>query len=359
MSAALELRGIARCYGATVALAGIDLAVPAGAYAVLLGPSGSGKTTLLGALGGFVEPSAGRVLVDGRDVTDLPPARRPTATVFQDYALFPHLSVAGNVGFGLAVRGRPRAERRAAVAAALATVGLEGFGARRVHELSGGQRQRVALARALAVGPAVLLLDEPLGALDVALRRQVQGELKAVQRRVGTTFVHVTHDQEEAMALADLLVVMNAGRIEDAGPPDRVYLRPRTRFAATFLGDSNILPGEVTARGEGWTEVALASGRVRVPGDVAAGGNVRVAVRPEQLLVGTDAGHPLGEFAVAELLFLGSRWRATARDPVTGRTLLLHLPPAPTPRVDDRLRVAVAPEHLTLLAEEGGAGPGC
>ena len=266
MSASLELRGIEQRFGATTALAAVDLAMPAGAYVVLLGPSGSGKTTLLSILGGFLLPSGGSVLIDGADVTGVPPARRPTATVFQDYALFPHLSVGGNVGFGLAMRRVPRAERGAKVAAALALVGLAGFAARRIHELSGGQRQRVALARALVVEPAVLLLDEPLGALDVALRRQVQGELKAVQRRVGTTFVHVTHDQEEAMALADLLVVMNQGRIEDHGPPDRVYLRPRTRFTATFLGDSNLIEGRVVAAGAGWTDVDTDLGEVRVAG---------------------------------------------------------------------------------------------
>ncbi|MFL5334349.1 MAG: ABC transporter ATP-binding protein, partial [Geminicoccaceae bacterium] len=229
MSAGLELRGIGQRFGDTAALAGIGLSFPAGAYVVLLGPFGSGKTTLLSVLGGFLVPTSGTVLIDERDVTAMPPALRPTTTVFQDYALFPHLSVAGNIGFVLTMRGIAADARRSRIEAALVLVGLDGFADRRIHELSGGQRQRVALARALVVEPAVLLLDEPLGALDVALRRQVQAELKTVQRRVGTTFVHVTHDQEEAIALADLLVVMNRGRIEDVGPPDRIYLRPRTR----------------------------------------------------------------------------------------------------------------------------------
>jgi spermidine/putrescine transport system ATP-binding protein len=351
LSATLELRGVGQRYGETVALAGIDLAVPAGAYAVLLGPSGSGKTTLLSILGGFVEPSAGMVLIDGRDVTALPPAKRPTATVFQDYALFPHLSVAGNVGFGLAMQRRPRGERRRRVEAALATVGLAGFGDRRVHELSGGQKQRVALARALAVEPAVLLLDEPLGALDVALRRQVQGELKAVQREVGTTYVHVTHDQEEAMALADLLVVVNGGKVEDAGPPERVYLRPRTRFAATFLGDSNLIPGEIVAAGEGWAEVATAHGLVRTQGPVPDGPRATLAVRPEQLAVGVaGAGMlDLGEVVVGQAMFLGGYWRVTAQGEGWPQPLLLRLAPAPAPRAGDRLRVAVAAEHVTVL----------
>jgi spermidine/putrescine transport system ATP-binding protein len=351
VSATLELRAVTHRFGATAALADVSFAVPAGAYVVLLGPSGSGKTTLLSVLGGFVAPSEGRVLVDGVDVTELPPARRPTTTVFQGYALFPHLSVQGNVGFGLAVRGTPRRARRPRVDAALALVGLDGFSRRRVHELSGGQRQRVALARALAVEPAVLLLDEPLGALDVALRRQIQGELKAVQRRVGTTFVHVTHDQEEAMALADLLVVMNQGRIEDAGAPDRVYLRPRTRFAATFLGDSNLIDGRVLASGPGWADVATAYGQVRVGAEAEPGEGVSLALRPEQLAIG-EVGtglFRLGPVRITDATFLGGHWRVLTRAEATGELLLLHLPAVPAPKQGDRLDLTAAPDRLALL----------
>jgi spermidine/putrescine transport system ATP-binding protein len=355
VSATLELDGVTHRYGggtgaAAAALADVALTAPPGAYVVLLGPSGSGKTTLLSLLGGFLTPTAGRVLIDGRDVTALPPARRPTATVFQDYALFPHLSVAGNVGFGLSVRGVPRRERLARVADALALVGLEGYGRRGVHELSGGQRQRVALARALVVDPKVLLLDEPLGALDVALRRQVQSELKALQRRVGTTLVHVTHDQEEAMALADLLVVMNRGRVEDAGPPERVYLRPRTRFAATFLGESNLVEGRVVAAGEGWAEVATAFGAVRAEGAAAVGRAVTLALRPEQIAVGGE-GWRLGGAVVTGAAFLGSHWRAAARADADGSTLRLHLPPGAAVRAGDRLDLA-APSRTAALLED-------
>lgn len=357
MSASLRLQGITHRYDGTVALQGIDLDVPAGAYVVLLGPSGSGKTTLLATLGGFVFPSEGRVLLDGADVTELPPAQRPTTTVFQDYALFPHLSVAGNVGFGLAMRGVPRAERQRRVEAALALVGLSGFDRRRIGALSGGQRQRVALARALVVEPEVLLLDEPLGALDVGLRRQVQGELKAIQRRIGTTFVHVTHDQEEAMALADLLVVMSQGRIEDSGPPERVYLRPRTRFTATFLGDSNLLPGRVRRAADDMVEVETAAGPVRVSGHATEGEPVTLAVRPEQLTLG-DVGpdlFDLGPVRLGELTFLGAYWRAQARSARLDAPLLLHLPPTMRLRMGDELEVAVDPERLTLLAGSGSA----
>ena len=219
MSAALvEVQTVSHSFGAIRALHDISLEIAPASYAVLLGPSGSGKTTLLSILGGFLVPSAGRVLIAGADCTTTPPARRPTATVFQDYALFPHMSVGGNVGFGLLMKGIARAERRRAVLRRWRWSGSSMWRRRRPHELSGGQRQRVALARALVVEPAVLLLDEPLGALDLKLRRQMQDELKAIQKRVGTAFVHVTHDQEEAMALADLCVVMSNGRIEDSGP---------------------------------------------------------------------------------------------------------------------------------------------
>ncbi|MEX0697453.1 MAG: ABC transporter ATP-binding protein, partial [Dongiaceae bacterium] len=249
--ALVELIGLGKRYDGAVAVEGVDLSIAPGEYVVLLGPSGSGKTTILSMLGGFVPPSAGRVRIGGVDVTALPPARRPTATVFQDYALFPHMSVGANVGFGLRMRKVAKAERRRRAEDVLRLVGLEGFGARAVHNLSGGQRQRVALARAIAVAPAVLLLDEPLGALDLTLRRQMQGELVRIQKRLGTSFVHVTHDQEEAMSIADTIVLLNRGRIEDSGPPDRIYLRPASVFAATFMGDSNILAGRVVAAAAG------------------------------------------------------------------------------------------------------------
>ncbi len=242
MTAAVSIRQVSQRYGAALALDGIDLEIEAGEFVVLLGPSGCGKTTLLNIIGGFAEPTEGQVLIGGRDMGGVAPKDRPTTTVFQDYALFPHMSLRDNVGFGLRMRGVDRAARAVKADQMLALVGLEGRGDRRPHELSGGQRQRVALARALAVEPDVLLLDEPLGALDLKLRRQMQDELKAIQRRVGTTFVHVTHDQEEAMAIADRIVVMNAGRIEHYGPPREVYLHPKTLFTAGFMGEVNRIP---------------------------------------------------------------------------------------------------------------------
>jgi spermidine/putrescine transport system ATP-binding protein len=242
MTASVSIASVSQRYGSAIALDSVTLEIEAGEFVVLLGPSGCGKTTLLNIIGGFAEPTEGRVLIGGRDMGGVAPKDRPTTTVFQDYALFPHMSLRDNVAFGLRMRGAPRTDRAAKADAMLALVGLEGRGDRRPHELSGGQRQRVALARALAVEPEVLLLDEPLGALDLKLRRQMQEELKAIQRRVGTTFVHVTHDQEEAMAIADRIVVMNAGRIEDFGPPRQVYLHPKTLFTASFMGEVNRIP---------------------------------------------------------------------------------------------------------------------
>lgn len=308
--ARVVVEGLTKRYGEVTALADIDLEIEAGSYVVILGPSGSGKTTLLSILGGFAHPTSGRVLVDGRDVTFDPPARRPTTTVFQDYALFPHMNVGRNVAFGLAMRKVPREERRRRVEEMLALVGLEGAADRDVATLSGGQRQRVALARALVVEPPVLLLDEPLGALDLKLRRQMQDELARIQRTTGTTFVHVTHDQEEAMALADAVVVLSHGRIEDHGPPERVYLRPASRFTAGFMGDSNVLEGTLVERaGDLGVETPL--GWIPVVGEVphAPGSRVIVSVRPEHLRVDGSGGLWLGRGGVRERHFSGTYQR--------------------------------------------------
>ena len=233
-----------RAGDAIVAVAGIDLDVRNGEFFSMLGPSGSGKTTTLRMIAGFERPTAGRVLLHGRDVTDLPPFERDVNTVFQDYALFPHMSVGENVAYGLMVRKVPRAERETRVADALTMVRLDGYERRRPSQLSGGQRQRVALARALVNRPRVLLLDEPLGALDLKLREEMQIELKAIQQAVGITFIYVTHDQEEALTMSDRLAVFNRGRIEQLGTPADVYERPATRFVAGFVGTSNLLTGD-------------------------------------------------------------------------------------------------------------------
>jgi spermidine/putrescine transport system ATP-binding protein len=338
----LEIQAVSHSFGAHRALENISLEIASASYTVLLGPSGSGKTTLLSILGGFLMPTEGRILIAGADCTTLPPARRPTTTVFQDYALFPHMSVRANVGFGLMMRGVGRAERRRAANEALALVGLEHVADRRPHELSGGQRQRVALARALVVEPAVLLLDEPLGALDLKLRRQMQDELKAIQKRVGTAFVHVTHDQEEAMALADLCVVMSHGRIEDRGAPERVYRRPRTRFVATFMGESTILPARALAR--------AAPGMAPPAGAAAA----FVAIRPESVGVGAPPdGHvALGPGTVSDLVFQGGFKRARiASEAERGLSFTVHLPVDTPLAVGERVELHCRPDEIIPLDE--------
>ncbi len=242
---AVRLEGVEKRYGDVVAVAGVDLDVRDGEFFSMLGPSGSGKTTTLRMIAGFELPTAGRILLHGRDVTGVPPFDRDVNTVFQDYALFPHMSVGDNVAYGLVVRKVPRAERIARTTDALRMVRLEGYERRKPSQLSGGQRQRVALARALVNRPRVLLLDEPLGALDLKLREEMQIELKAIQQQVGITFIYVTHDQEEALTMSDRMAVFNAGRIEQLGSPAEVYERPATRFVAGFVGTSNLLTGDV------------------------------------------------------------------------------------------------------------------
>lgn len=317
-TANLSLVELSKRFGETVAVRDLSLDILASTYVVLLGPSGSGKTTLLSMLGGFTAPTAGRILLDDGDITMMQPAQRPTATVFQDYALFPHLSIGDNVGFGLSVRKVAKTEIARRVAEALEMVGLKGFEKRKISETSGGQRQRIALARALVTDPAILLLDEPLGALDLNLRRQMQDELRALQKRERRTFVHVTHDQEEAMAIADTIVIMKDGVIEDAGPPQEVYSRPRSRFSAQFMGESNILDASIT---DGFADTAL--GRFPVAGKGTGG----VAIRPENLAVTPGEGSvSLGFADLDEMVFQGSFVRLSAR--IGNAAIRLRVPPA-------------------------------
>ncbi|MBK5914665.1 spermidine/putrescine ABC transporter ATP-binding protein [Rhodocyclus purpureus] len=289
----LELRRITRCFGPLKAADDVSLSIEAGEFFTLLGPSGCGKTTLLRMIAGFDEPDAGELLLDGRPLSGIPPEKRPVHTVFQSYALFPHMSVAQNVAFPLRMAGKPEAEIRRLLAETLELVHLSDKARHFPHELSGGQKQRVALARGLINKPRLLLLDEPLGALDAKLREQMERELVALQREVGITFVFVTHSQQEALALSQRIAVMNEGRVEQVGSPEQIYRIPRNRFVADFIGTINLLPVEVLAATHGRLHLRVAGlGEIIAvpPGESAlpvAGEHGHFALRPEQLRVST------------------------------------------------------------------------
>jgi len=292
---AVKVAGLAKSYGAVEALKGIDLEVAAGEYFVLLGPSGGGKTTLLRLIGGFIRPTRGELFLHGRDVSALPPDRRPTSMVFQSYALFPHMSVAQNVGYGLRIKKLPKEEIRDKVDAMLDMVGLASLGARQPHELSGGQQQRVQLARSLVLERDILLLDEPLAALDAKLRKDMCIELKHLQEKIGITFVHVTHNQEEAMTVADRIAVIADGELIEAGTAKQIYENPERRFTADFIGENNIFESTVTAVSGTTVHVELGAREISVPRreiDVKKGARVWLSIRSELLDVRPDDEEP-------------------------------------------------------------------
>ncbi|MEW6566911.1 MAG: ABC transporter ATP-binding protein [Chloroflexota bacterium] len=309
---AVELRAVTKRFGEVVAVRGVSLEVPDGEFFSLLGPSGCGKTTTLRLIGGFELPSEGEVWIGGELQGFRPPYQRPVNTVFQSYALFPHMTVEDNVAFGLEMQKVPKADIRRRVGKALEMVRLSGFGQRRPHQLSGGQQQRVALARALVNQPKVLLLDEPLGALDLKLRKAMQLELKALQARVGITFIYVTHDQEEALTMSDRIGVMRTGSLLQVGTPQEIYETPTSRFVADFIGDTNYLEGEIASLRDGMAEVAVAPGcRVLAfpaPG-LAVGQRVSVAFRPEKVrLAGEEipAEHNSLSCTLLDVVYTGS-----------------------------------------------------
>ncbi len=284
MNPILRLEGVAKSFGPTLVLHGLELEVMPGEFLTLLGPSGCGKTTTLRIIAGLEAPTSGRVFLDGRDVTDLPPEKRDVNTVFQNYALFPHMNVAQNIAYGLKLKGVARAERERRVEDALRLVRLEGYGKRAPTQLSGGQRQRVAIARSLVLGPKVLLLDEPLGALDLQLRTRMQGELKQLQRESGVTFIYITHDQEEALNMSTRVAVMDEGRIEQIGTPEEVYERPASLFVAGFVGQSNLLHGVLEASGDGLAlRVENALLPVAADGRFRAGDPAVLCLRPQRV----------------------------------------------------------------------------
>jgi spermidine/putrescine transport system ATP-binding protein len=308
----VELVEVSKSFGEVVAVDSVSLGVGRGEFLTLLGPSGCGKTTLLRMIAGFERPSRGRVILGGADVSDLPPYRRDVTTVFQQYALFPHLNVFENVAFGLERRRVSREEIGRRVRDALAMVRMDGLEDRLTTELSGGQQQRVALARALVVEPRVLLLDEPLGALDLKLRKQMQLELKALQRRLGISFVFVTHDQEEALTMSDRVVVMNSGRVEQAGRAEEIYERPRTEFVAGFIGLSNIIEGTVIAVQGRVSIIGFGQAEVKAHADgMNVGERVRLMIRPEKIRLSANSGEDALTGRIEQGVYMGesTQWK--------------------------------------------------
>ena len=309
---AIRLQRLAKSFDGVPAVTGIDLDIPAGQFYSLLGPSGCGKTTTLRMIAGFEKPDSGRIELDGRDVASDPPHKRPVNTVFQTYALFPFMTVWDNVAFGLKYQKVTRDEAKRRVGEALELVRMSDFSARRPAQLSGGQQQRVALARALVLRPSVLLLDEPLGALDAKLRKQLQLELRAVQREVGITFVYVTHDQEEALTMSDQIAVLAEGRVEQVGPPQDIYSAPATTFVAGFMGAANIFDAEVLEAGGGTAVCAALDTRLGAAVDGSAvPGVAAIVIRPERIVL-QEPGEPINHDrnviggVVSQVVYLGS-----------------------------------------------------
>lgn len=361
----LELRGITKEFPGFTAIEHLDLKIPAGSFFALLGPSGCGKTTTLRLVAGLEDPTAGSVLIGGEDVTALKPHKRPVNTVFQSYALFPHMSVLENVAFGLRRRHIDDAVTKAHEA--LRLVELDHVADRKPSQLSGGQQQRVALARAVVNRPALLLLDEPLGALDLKLRRQMQQELKQIQAEVGLTFLHVTHDQEEAMTMADTVAVMNKGLIEQMGAPEELYELPRTVFVANFLGQSNLFSGQVVETSQSALTVSVADTKIVLPIERAARttGSVTVGVRPEKLRLHKSAPtassgvNTLGPGTVTDVSFTGVSTQYTVESPRFGSISVFeqNVEAGPVARLGDEVWVTWNIDHTFGLQDELSAQP--
>lgn len=358
---ALEVARLSKSYGEVQALRDVDLSIRSGEYFVLLGPSGGGKTTLLRVIGGFIRPSSGKVFLHGSDVSGLPPDKRPTSMVFQSYALFPHMTVARNVGYGLRLRRMPKSEVDGRVEAMLEMVGLAGFGARMPHELSGGQQQRVQLARALVLEADILLLDEPLAALDAKLRKDMCVELKHLQEKVGITFIHVTHNQEEAMTVADRIAIIADGELVEEGTAQEIYRHPKRRFTADFIGENNIFEGTAASVADDGIVVDTGYGSVTVParGEVVApGAPVSFSIRSERMRL--LSAEQTGEGALQTLpgtfredIYLGLLMRHMVAMPdgreVNVRTLVdLNEPAGLNPGMDVRVGWETADARLHL-----------
>jgi spermidine/putrescine transport system ATP-binding protein len=356
----VTLVGLTKRFDGVTAVDGVDLCVASGEFFSLLGPSGCGKTTTLRMVAGFEQPTSGQILLDGEDMAGRPAHRRNVNTVFQSYALFPHLKVFDNIAFGLRRAGVDRKEVRRRVAEAVELVELGGLERRKPAQLSGGQQQRVALARALVLEPAVVLLDEPLGALDAKLRRSLQIELKALQEQVGLTFIYVTHDQEEALTMSDRLAVMNDGRIEQLGSPKEVYSEPATTFVADFLGISNLLDAHAAGDSGDGCAVALGDFRLRAAsGDIAARGATKLLIRPERVRVEPRdaAGENRLPAMIERVVYLGSAHHVFARlpDGQQVRALVQDTGDLPQHASGDPVQVHLPPDALRVLTDTGTA----
>lgn len=353
----VRFSGVSKRYGAFEALRGVDLEIKRGEFLTLLGPSGSGKTTSLMLLAGFDSPTSGTIEMDGTRIEGMPAHKRDIGVVFQNYALFPHLTVAENLAFPLAVRRVAKAEIKERVEKALGLVHLDGMGGRKPSQLSGGQQQRVALARAIIFRPRLILLDEPLGALDKNLREHMQAELKHLHRQLGITMVFVTHDQSEALNLSDRVAVFNKGRLEQVDAPERLYERPCTPFVASFIGENNLLDGRIETLAAGHAAIRLDRGavlRMSVAGNPAIGDRVKVGIRPEHVVVGGN--QEAFAATVAEISYLGDARRVAVECGSLGR-LTLKLPAGSgADRVDvgDEIRVAIPEEMCRALPDTGG-----
>ena len=368
MAAILEIQNVTKTFrGGVRAVDDVTLAVEEGEFLTILGPSGCGKTTTLRMVGGFEFPDAGRIVLDGRDVTDLPPYRRPVNMMFQDFALFPHLTVAQNIGYGLTIAGMKRREAAREVEDALHTIELLDKADRRPAELSIGQKQRVALARALIRRPKILLLDEPLSALDAKLRESMQVELKRLHDQIGLTFIMVTHDQTEALVMSDRIVVMDAGRIVQAGSPTDLYDRPETPYVANFLGTSNMVAGVVTGMSDGTLQVSCGTADIRVALQGAApavGARVTLSIRPEKVALGDGRAIPAGFNSLSgqlrDVFFHGDSVRI-AIDIGAERLLIVHrqletgLHQMPLPPVGGMVSLGFDPASVILFIGPGDA----
>jgi len=351
----LTLQGISKRYGDFTAIEQIDLTVARGEFLSLLGPSGCGKTTTLQMIAGFVTPSTGRITLDGRDITHERPEKRGIGVVFQSYALFPHMTVAGNVGFGLEMRKMKRAQRDERVAEALELVRLRGLDARYPKELSGGQRQRVAIARALAMQPELLLLDEPMSNLDAKLREEMHIELRAIQKRLGITTLLVTHDQVEAMTMSDRIAVMHRGTIAQLSTPFDAYERPATPFASTFLGRTNTLAGEVLRRNPRCAEVEVAGTMLHVPHEGReVAGAVNVYIRPEKVHLANGDARLTGR--VTTRVFVGNQWLLAVETSLGKLHVAQPNHGAPPPEEGHEVGLAWTDDDLRVLTREGTHG---